>query len=82
MRRVRARPRAIWVFSMNSELKGEPRAKLQACCSLRATQLEFDFARATGVTVENLKRLRALRRARLPARPYATGNSSAVSTGG
>lgn len=45
-------------------------------------QMEFAFARATGVSVENLKRMRALRRAFPAPRPRPTETSEAARGGG
>jgi hypothetical protein len=57
-------------------------ADLRGAAPILPVQMEFAFARAAGVTVENLKRMRALRRAPALPRPRAAGLSAAAAGGG
>lgn len=45
-------------------------------------QMEFAFARAVGMTVENLKRMRALRRAPSSTKLRAAGLATTAASGG
>ena len=57
-------------------------ADLRGTAPILPVQMEFAFARAAGVTVENLKRMRALRRAPALPRPRAAGVSATATGGG
>ena len=73
---------AILVFSMNLIHDNGKHADARLLAVALPVQMEFSFARAAGVTVENLKRMRALRRTYPAPRPRLLGLPSIARAGG
>lgn len=70
------------VSSMNPIHPSDKCADARLLAMALPMQMEFGFARAAGVTVENLKRMRALRRTHPVPRPRLPEPSGAARGGG